>query len=226
MRERAAHFFSKPILVAPNALYAQSVENQAAVARVGNHKLSVVIPGRVDRRRRVYTWIDALPSQAAQIAHVVLLGSVQSTEDRALVEHLQARGFEQPVLQHSGFIEQRMFDQYIRGADILFVPLAPLDSADRSIDRNLGAFFDAVRYAKPLIVPAHVPVAPELADMVVQVSSDDELISLLQLYARRPELLAAVQERAVRCAEMFSIDRLTYFREIERLNDAVRQARC
>lgn len=184
----------KEILVAPNALY----RPPAGYFEVRDYaKPRIVIPGRIDARRRQYDWIEKLPANLSNQIDVVMVGKIQNRSDMRFLTQLQNKGFDQIVTSENSFIPFDEFDAQLYSADFLFVPLRQLDDPRREVDRNLGAFFDAVRYGKGILLPSDVLAPPELDESLVPYRDDEELVSLFQRFSEDKEFLESLKDRAL-----------------------------
>lgn len=214
VKDRAQALIPKPVLVAPNALF-DAGSNPLKSAP--SDRLMVVVPGRIDLRRRNYEWISRIGPALRGRLSLVLLGRPQSPAEREVVNRFEALGFPQPLALSERFIGQADFDAHMRQADLLLAPLTRLESPDRAVDRNLGAFFDAVRYGKSLLVPSHAPVAPELRDSVVAFTDHDHLAELLTTFAGDSDARLETATRAHANSARFCLDRMTYVKEVTEL---------
>ena len=202
---------SLTVLLAPNAIYLSKGQN-AKLPK--NNLLKIVIPGRIDTRRRYYEWIEKIPSCLKKRIQIVLLGRVNDESGFKIIQKFEELGFPQPIARSAKFINNKVFEKEIEKAIFLFGPLIQLATYYRQIDRNLGSLFDAIRYGKPLILPSHQPIPPEIKDNIITYKSDDDLVDILKLYVNDPKKVFHDTEKAVNNSKKFSIDQLTYFNEV------------
>ncbi len=214
VRDSMSELTDKPILVAPNAIFRNSNEG---LKQSSSEKLSIVVPGRIDRRRRYYEWIDEIPPDLREHLSITLLGIAQTDEDQQVIEKFEGLGFAQPPIVTGTFISFEDFDSAIESADLLLAPLRPLQSRDSSVDRNSGSFHDAVRYGKLILTPQHAPVDKALSGNAMSYKDDPHLALLL----RRLLEDRAFRERSVRRAFenslQFAVERLSYVDELTAL---------
>ena len=206
---------NKKVFVAPNAIYRYSNK----INKINKNKFSIIIPGRIDIRRRYYEWIDKLDSNWIDKIDIKFIGKAQSDHDLEIVKKLDKKGFNQYVKRTNQFIDFDEFDLYLETADLLFVPLVKLDNKKRGIDRNLGAFFDSVRYGKPLIIPDSVPVAAELADNILTYKNDDHLFAMIEKIISDLKYFDSISSKAIDNSMNWAPNNITYPNDlIEQLN--------
>lgn len=191
-KHHAAHS-KTDILVAPNALY----RPQAGHFAVRNYrKRRIIIPGRIDGRRRQYDWIKSLPADLSMRLDIVMVGKTQTPSDLLFLKQIQEKGFGQ-IVSENAFISFEEFDAQLYSADLLFVPLRKLANPKRAVDRNLGAFFDAVRYGKGILLPADILAPPELKDNLVRYANNEDLFSIMRRLVEDDEYLNEVKNAAL-----------------------------
>ncbi len=194
VKEKHVTSGEKVILVAPNALY----RPPAGFFEVRVHaKPRIVIPGRIDARRRQYDWIKKLPANLSKQIDIVMVGKIQTSSDMRFLTQLQNKGFNQIVTSEDSFIPFDEFDAQLYSADLLFVPLRKLEDARREVDRNLGAFFDAVRYGKGILLPSDILAPPELNESLVPYRDHQELMSLFKRFSEDKGFLESLKDKAL-----------------------------
>ena len=129
------------------------------------------------------------------------------------ITKLGNKGFIQIVKSVGQLIEHKIFDNYINSADILFVPLRELNHELRKFDRNLGPYFDSIRFGKPLIIPSSSPCPPEIKKSTIQYDNNDELYRIFSKLTNK-SLLNEHVSKAFENSSNWSLDRITYFNEL------------
>jgi hypothetical protein len=213
IEEKKITSHSLPILLAPNAIYLDK-EKGLNIQPLTNNLFKIVISGRIDTRRRYYSWIEKIPSCLKKRIQIVLLGRVNDERGFKIIKKFEELGFPQPIARSGKFIKNKVFEKEIQTANFLFAPFIHLENYYRQIDRNSGSLFDAIRYGKKLIVPSHQPIPPEIKDNIITYKNDDDLVDILKLYVNDPKKVFHDTEKAVNNSKKFSIDQLTYFNEV------------
>lgn len=204
---------NKSVFVAPNAIY----RYDGGKINLNDHKkLVIVIPGRIDKRRRYYSWINKIDSQLSKNFDIRFIGKANSQDDIFIIRELEKLGFPQFVKKINEFISFSQFDKFLEQADILFVPIVDLKNPKRQIDRNLGAFFDSVRYGKPLIIPSSMPIPDELKDSLITYENDSDLIRLLKKIKSNPNYLHNIKEKAHVNSKNWLYENIKFFDHVEK----------
>lgn len=209
VKENYINSNSKKIFVAPNAIYRYKNKKFNF-----NKKLMIAIPGRIDKRRRYYEWIDRIKPVLNKF-EIKFIGKALTESDLEIVKKLDSLGASQVVKKVNQFISFEDFDKYLESADMFFVPLVELDNPKRRIDRNLGAFFDSVRYGKPLIVPNKVPICSELKKSVVTYNNDSDLLNLLIKLSTEEKTREKIKEKALQNSLEWTAERMQYVHQLE-----------
>ena len=204
---------NKKIYVAPNAVFRYHLNDfQPNDAR----KCTIVSPGRIDLRRRSYKWISRLDKSLSGTLNISLIGKAHNNKDLDVLKQLENKGFKQYVTKINQFIDFQDFDFQIEKADFLFAPLINLDDSKRKIDRNLGAYFDAIRYGKPLLLPSYVPIPDELIDSCLSYGNDEELIKTINLLINDIPFRNKVKLKAWNNSKNWSPSQISYIKTIIR----------
>jgi hypothetical protein len=195
--------------LAPAAIY---LERGLNIQLLTNNLLKIVIPGRIDTRRRYYSWIEKIPSCLKKRIQIVLLGRVNDERGSKIIQKFEELGFPQPIARSGEFIKNKVFKKEIETANFLFAPFIHPVTIDRN--SSSGSLFDSISYGKPLILPSHQPIPPEIKDNIITYKNDDDLVDILKLYVNDPKKVFHDTEKAVNNSKKFSIDQLTYFNEV------------
>ncbi len=183
----------KPVWVIPGGIMEESVSPTL------EGDLVVTIPGTIDPARRNYREIlllvPLLPSTGRRIAIVLLGGAKHQQEMKSIAE--EASHLNPGVDIHlfdTDFISQAIFDQWLRSSHFIYLPLRPSVVKKNSVERYgitkiSGGFFDAVRFAKPILLPAAIPVAREFMGQTFSYSSIQELAAIINQAASDPDYL-------------------------------------
>ena len=204
--------FKKPVFVAPNAIFRNSTKllfNQ-------DRKISIVIPGRIDLRRRDYNWIDNLDKDWIKDIDIKMVGRANTEDELRVVKRLEEKGFNQVVKKANQFIAFKEFDFLLDQADLFFVPFVKLNNQKREIDRNLGSYFDSVRYGKPILIPKKIISPPELNNNIVTYSGTSELLVFFKKIISNTNFLKSIKDSAYKNSLNWSVNKISYFNQLEK----------
>jgi hypothetical protein len=180
----------KPVYVIPGSFYGGGTPTDPDPER-----LLIAVPGSVDTTRRDYTDVEALARYFENLneqpgIQISLLGGVtERTPSWVHTLHVMVR-------YEPGGLTQEEFDREMQASELVWLPLAPEFRRDGSpteyygSTKSSGAFFDALRYGKPLLLPDGLPVPQILASATIYYSDATYLRYLLlelkkNLVARR-----------------------------------------
>ena len=152
--------------------------------------LKIVIPGSVDRLRRNYEQIFDLAKSleiASQQVQIVLLGGAAGSHGQEIVNKAKAFSGKTVFFKvyETAFVEQEEFDNQLSLSHFIFLPIpyviTKTNEADEiyGLTQCSGGFFDAIRHGKPLLLPCHTFISPELAQQCIQYKSMNELSGFL-----------------------------------------------
>ena len=187
----------KEVYFAPNATFNFKTPQKDKRNRI----IKIIIPGRVDLRRRDYNWITRLE----KFAHLDInfLGRPYDKNSFLSAIKIEEKGYIQNFLNNDNFIPTDKFNEEIESCDILFAPIKKLKNRQRAIDRNLGALFDAIRYGKPLILPSHQPIPDEIKGSAIIYEDTESLNELLNKLSDK-EYLYEIKNKAIENSKSFN----------------------
>lgn len=174
----------------------------------------IAIPGSVDKQRRDYTSLfTALSfwSQQEMELEVILLGGTGNKTSAEVVR--QCKLFSSQKLQvtvyDSPFVSQQEYDRQLQRCDFMYAPLQPdfqggsLLPETYGLTKSSGCFYDAIRFAKPLLLPAAIPVPDEMAAQTIVHDSAQALANFIANLT--PTEKKAYKALAVQNARRFSL---------------------
>jgi hypothetical protein len=184
---------NKDIVVVP-ALVGTRIENGAEAQK--KYLLQIVVPGRIDHRRRDYSWIDIISRQYREFIKIDLLGRARTRSDREFVKSIGELGYQIDGRVRGEFVQQAEFDEICWSADIFLAPVIT-KFGDRQIgeDTISGAMWDAIFYKKPLILPVDATVGAIYETSIIRYSSNTELASLICRLVEDNEMLSNFRRR-------------------------------
>jgi hypothetical protein len=186
----------KPVFVIPGSIY-----NGSDFTDPDAEILNIAVPGSIDTARRDYSDVEALArsiynAETPLGIRISLLGSV-TERTPPWVGNLQGA-----VEYEAGGLQQEDFDRKMAVTELVWLPLSLQFRRDGNpteyygLTKSSGAFFDALRHGKPILVPDALPVPGILASAMIRYSDATYLRYLLlelkknQVARRRLQVLA------------------------------------
>ena len=169
-----------PVLLGPTVL--SVAKAQKKIDQVG---LQVVIPGRIDRRRRDYEWIAQIPKESRGKISLALVGRAQRTEDYQIIEMIKDLGFITDPELNGSYVSQSKYDVLCKKADVIVAPVH-ITFGTRTIGRDTitGVVLDAAFFGKKCLIPEGVEIDDHYRDLVVRYDSPERLAQLINEMTR------------------------------------------
>jgi hypothetical protein len=181
--------------------------------------LHLVVAGSVDRRRRNYEELNQLISgleQAAISIRITILGSTDSAYGRSQRDYWRSLSLEHVKLKwyETELVEQAEYDEVLQHAHFIFHPSAResvLEDGAKEIygiTISSGVFSDAIRHAKPMILPSFLSIDPLFDSCCLQYQQAGDLLPFFRMMQNEPALYQSWKEAALRMAEQFTVERV------------------
>ncbi|GAB4091727.1 glycosyltransferase [Flaviaesturariibacter terrae] len=191
----------QPVVVIPGAFFEGVAGREMST---DNSIVPIVVPGSIDGRRRDYRIVLELAALLPPDEFPVrLLGAWSKTHPPGNWPPAT------PVSFAPEGVSAKDFDDAMRACELVWIPLQPnFRHPDGTVEtygssKSAGAFFDALRFGKPLLVPDDLPVPSIVASALLRYSDATYLrYLLLALQAnpvarRRLQLMAAMQSELI-----------------------------
>jgi hypothetical protein len=199
---------TKPVYVVPGSIF----ESKTHTA-IKNERLKIVVPGSVDPERRDYKSVRTVAEAAAAArwpVQFVILGSAHGDAGKSSWQLFD--GLEANVQRYSErFVPVAEFEKQLEEADLIWSPLPAFfeklrDSAESFGEtKSSGAFYDAVRHGKPLLLPSRTHVSLELQEQCLVYDAAQGARDLLEKWALDESFRREVAQRALENARTFDI---------------------
>lgn len=151
--------------------------------------LRIVVPGTVDESRRDYMSVFEL-AQAAGDVHITLLGGPVGGYGRMVID--KASSYPN-ITTFDALVDQEEFEQRLSAAHFVWVPSVQESFSQAGVreiyglTKSSGSLFDAIRHAKPLILPSHLHVPETLKKIAFRYNGISEILSLIRTLRGNPE---------------------------------------
>ena len=123
------------------------------------------------------------------------------------------------VFVFEGFVPDGVFEDFLEKSDIILAPIRINSRADGEIKEQYGktvisgSVYDAIRFAKPLVVPSEFNMMKELKSSTLDYSDPSELEEIIAKLISHPDKLEKLKREAVVNSKKFSLDNLQRYFE-------------
>ena len=212
--------FNKEIFTLPTSIF-EKFENKN---EKNDDKLTVVIPGLLQKHRKDFTFIfPALKKLFNQYGEKLILyvaGMPVGNFGRDInnkFRKMKDKGYN--ITTFDDFIPDDEFDKILRNCDIILAPIRIKTRADCQIGEEYGktvgsgVIYNAVKYAKPIIVPSDFNMLKEFVSSTFFYSSSDDLENNLKELLSNPKKTQLLKNEALKNSEIFSLNNLQEYFE-------------
>ena len=179
-------------------------------------RISLVVPGTIDKKRRNYDdvfLLCELLEEAALPVDIILLGGYRGNYGKAVIGKAKQWESKFTCLKtyDTSLIPQPEYDRVMQEAHFLFSPVQVHTKICGDVEeiygisKSSGALSDAVRHAKPLILPESYKITSSMQAACFRYKSLTEITDLIFKIFREPETYHVWQENAYRYAKWFTI---------------------
>lgn len=189
--------------------------------------IRMVVPGSLDSSRRNYQEVFELAEWVAEKklpVEITLLGGAVGKEAAIILERCRetaktTKGFSFYEIPEVPYEE---FDTIMRKAHVIWVPsrikTIMADDIEETYgeSKSSGTLFDAIRYAKPLLVPKGLAVDKEQQESAFVYASREALLQLITEWSAQPAIYNSWADRALEVSRKYIVTRwqpliLNYF---------------
>lgn len=213
---RANTDYEKEIFTLPTSIF----ENAKTMKRQEDEgKLKIVIPGLIQEHRKDYSTVfpafEALFKHHKEKIKLYVPGLPVGKFGRQIYNKfrdMEQKGCDVKIFDH--FVPDDTFDDILTQSDIILAPIRIKTRADGDIEEiygktvGSGVVFNAIQYAKPIIVPAEFNMLPELESSTLRYSDSIELEQIVTELMSNPEKLHELKRGALTNSQKFSLKNL------------------
>jgi hypothetical protein len=133
------------------------------------------------------------------------------------LESIKNKGYNLSIFRE--IVPDDLFDEILIKSDIILAPIRINSRGDNEIKEqygisvNSGNVYDAIRFAKPVIVPSEFNMIDELKDSTLTYNSSKDLEEILFDLIKHPDKLNQLKKNAKNNSENFSSDMLIKYFE-------------
>jgi len=208
--------YEKKIFTLPTSIF----ENAKTIKKQENEeKLKIVIPGLIQEHRKDYDAVfpafETLFEQHKEKIKVYVPGLPVGRFGRQIYnkfKDMDKKGCEVEIFDH--FVPDDTFDEMLTRSNIILAPIRIKTRADGDIEEiygktvGSGVVFNAIQYAKPIIVPSEFNMLPELESSTLRYSDSVELEHIIEKLISNPEKLQELKREALTNSQKFSLKNL------------------
>ena len=213
---RANTDYEKEIFTLPTSIF----ENAKTMKRQEDEgKLKIVIPGLIQEHRKDYGTVfpafETLFKHHKEKIKLCVPGLPVGKFGRQIYnkfKDMEQKGCDVEIFDH--FVPDDTFDDILTQSDIILAPIRIKTRADGDIEEiygktvGSGVVFNAIQYAKPIIVPAEFNMLPELESSTLKYSDSIELEDIMTKLMSNPEKLQELKREALTNSQKFSLKNL------------------
>ena len=208
--------YEKEIFTLPTSIF----ENAKTMKRQEDEgKLKIVIPGLIQEHRKDYGTVfpafETLFKHHKEKIKLCIPGLPVGKFGGQIYnkfKDMEQKGCDVEIFDH--FVPDDTFDDILTQSDIILAPIRIKTRADGDIEEiygktvGSGVVFNAIQYAKPIIVPAEFNMLPELESSTLKYSDSIELENIMTKLMSNPEKLQELKREALTNSQKFSLKNL------------------
>lgn len=194
-----------------------------------NKKIQFVVPGQIEEHRREYeVVIDAfekLFNNFNEKFDLYLLGYPVGSYGKQILKRckrMKKKGYN--VFTFDTFVPEEKYDEIISNSDFIISPIRIKTRGMGEIQEIYGVtkgsavVFEAIQYAKPLVVPHKFNVIKELKSSTLKYTDSKNLEKMLTEFIKNRKKVIDLEKSALKNSKCFALDVLQEYFENEILN--------
>lgn len=199
------------------------------VEKKKNKKIQFVIPGQIEEHRRDYKVVldafEKLFNNFNEEIDLHLLGYPVGNYGK----HILKRGKKMKKLGYNiftfdTFVPEEKYDEIILNSDFIISPIKIKTRGMGEIQEIYGVtkasavVFEAIQYAKPLVVPYKFNIIKELESSTLKYTDSEDLENILTEFIKNRKKLLDLEKSAIKNSKSYSLDVLQGYFVNEILN--------
>jgi hypothetical protein len=212
--------YKKKIFTLPSSIFENINDNRI---NENNDKLNIAIPGLIQEHRKDYNAVipafENLFKDNKEKIKLCVLGFPIGSFGKYIknkFNDMKKNEYDIEIFEH--FIPEDIFKDKLLQSDIILAPIRINTRADGDIKEiygrtvGSGIIFNAIKYAKPIIVPSEFNMLPELSSSTLKYSNSKELQYIIEHLISNPDKLQKIKSNAIINSQIFSLQKLqNYF---------------
>jgi hypothetical protein len=184
-----------------------------------HERINIVIPGTVDGRRRDYEQafrlIELLEKSKAS-STVIFLGKFYDEYGQRILDKSKTLRHTFSDLKYYNFetVPQPEFDRVMNAAHFVFIPSVLTAILEDGVTElygvtiSSGNLFDAIKHAKPVIIPEPLKIDPFLEQSCLRYKTIEEVAAFLLTLRHDPLQYAGWTQKAMAASQNYTIDKV------------------
>jgi len=189
-----------------------------------NKKIKFVVPGQIEEHRREYKFVidafEQLFKDFNEDIDLYLLGYPVGNYGKSILkrcEDLKNKGYN--IFTFNSFIPEEEYNEIISNSDFIIAPIKIKSRGWGEIQEIYGltkasaVVFEAIQYAKPLVVPNDFKIIEELEISTIKYMDSKDLENKLKEYIINKNKIKSLKEKALKSSNYYSLPILqNYFK--------------
>ena len=200
-----------PVIQIPGAVYEQQSHELLPTQR-----LQIVVSGSIDQKRRNYDdvfLLAELAEEAGLPVDITLAGGTQTLYGKAVLNKARLwKGQFSKIHSYDGsMLLPAEYDRVLQSAHFIFSPVVVQTKIcgnipeTYGITKSSGSISDAIRFAKPFIVPEELMISSNLQSSVYKYKTLNDITDLLFRIFKNPETYRQWKEQAIDNSNWYSV---------------------
>ncbi len=207
----------KKLFCIPGAVF--EYDNHARMTYDAAAPVHIVVPGSIDNRRRNYNQVlellEYVNKRALPVVITLAGGPYASYGDSMVIKfreycttHNNLVYYETPV------IDQPIFDSSMNKAHFVWIPsviktvIADGIEEEYGLTKSSGNLFDAIKHARPLLVPDALTMPTSLQSSVFAYSAVENLADFLAAIAASPQIYSKFAAEALANSKKYTVEKM------------------
>jgi len=217
------YHFKKPIYTLPFGFYNKELASKQTKRRY--NEILFVIPGQIEEHRRDYDFVlrvfKKIFEKNKEKIRLILLGFASGRYGTQIINKcikMQEKGYK--INFYEKYVPEEEFNIIMKNADFLILPIKiqtyGLGARKEYYGKTKGsaAVFEAIQYAKPLIVPDEFEITKDMSKSILRYKNQNDFENKISKLINDVEEIKKYKKNALINSEKFSIDSLQkYFTE-------------
>ncbi len=203
---QSAMQLKKKIYCIPGAVFEN--DNITPSSYIPPCSLRIVIAGSIDNRRRDYEQVfEFLTIAAKQLLEVVIIvaGGPYGAYGTAILDRFReySKNKSNIIYYETPVLHQELFDHALNNAHFVWIPSVINTVIEDNIPetygltKSSGNIFDAIKHAKPLLIPEGLAIPAQLLSSSFGYSTVEELVIFLKKISHSPNTYQALANEAI-----------------------------
>lgn len=186
---------------------------------IDSSPVKIIIPGSIDHRRRAYDEVlsiyNSLRNEMESVPELILAGQPYGDYGKRIIEQVRKINLEGGnIIYYEKEIPEPEFEKLFITAQLIWSPLVIQTSILDNIPeiygetKNSGNTHDAIRFARPMMIPAGLKTAKELNSSLIIYTDRTQCINQIKRFVADKSWRDSLGEQALKNALCFTADKV------------------